>query len=81
MSTEQREKLEADLRQAAVPAGSSVSEQRRLLKGLADAQPLPADVTVTASELAGVRAAEITIDGIARGQRRAVLPWRRVRPW
>jgi epsilon-lactone hydrolase len=65
VSTEQREKLEAGLRQAAVPVGTSVSEQRRLLKGLADAQPLPADVTVTASELGGVPTAEITVDGIA----------------
>ncbi len=65
MSTEQREKLEAGLRQAAVPVGSSVSEQRRLLKGLADAQPLPADVTVTSAALGGVPTAEITVDGIA----------------
>jgi monoterpene epsilon-lactone hydrolase len=48
-----------------VPVGSSVSGQRRPLKGLADAQPLPADVTVTAAELGGVPTAEITVDGIA----------------
>jgi epsilon-lactone hydrolase len=65
VSTEQREKLEAGLRQAALPVGSSVSEQRRLLKGLADAQPLPADVTVTSAALGGVPTAEITIGGIA----------------
>jgi hypothetical protein len=64
VSAEQREKLEAGLRQSAVPVGSSVSEQRRLLKGLASAQPLPADVTVSASELGGVPTAEIIIDGI-----------------
>ena len=65
MSTEQRENLEAVLRQSALPVDSGVSEQRRLLQGLASAQPLPADVTVTAAELGGVPTAEITIDAIA----------------
>ena len=64
MSTEQREKLEAVLRQSAFPAGSDVNEQRRLLRELTSAQPLPADVTVTAAALGGVPTAEITIDGI-----------------
>ena len=63
MSTEQAENLEAILRQSAFPAGSSVSEQRRQLAELAAAQPLPADVTVTAAALGGVPAAEITLDG------------------
>jgi len=63
VSTEQAENLEAILRQSAFPAGSSVSEQRRQLAGLAAAQPLPADVTVTAAALGGVPAAEITLDG------------------
>ena len=53
MSTEQRENLEAILRQSAFPADSDVSEQRRLLQELTSAQPLPADVTVTDLTLAG----------------------------
>ncbi len=64
MSTEQRENLEAVLRQSAFPAGIDISEQRRLLRELTSAQPLPADVTVTAAALGGVPTAEITIDGI-----------------
>jgi acetyl esterase/lipase len=64
VSTEQRENLEAILRQSAFPFGSDVSEQRRLLRELASAQPLPADVTVTAAALGGVPTAEITVDGI-----------------
>jgi acetyl esterase/lipase len=64
VSTEQRETLDAILRQSAFPAGIDVSEQRRLLRELTSAQPLPAGVTVTAAALGGVPAAEITIDGI-----------------
>jgi monoterpene epsilon-lactone hydrolase len=64
VSTEQRENLEAVLRQSAFPAGSDVSEQRRQLRELLSAQPLPAEVTVTAAELGGVPTAEITVDGI-----------------
>ncbi|GAA1650550.1 alpha/beta hydrolase [Kribbella alba] len=64
MSTEQRETLEAVLRQSAFPVGIDVIEQRRLLRELISAQPLPADVTVTAAALGGVPTAEITIDGI-----------------
>ena len=64
MSIEQRETLDAILRQGALPADSDVSEQRRLLKELLSAQPLPADVTVTPGALGGVRTAEITVDGI-----------------
>ena len=64
MSAEQRETLDAILRLSAFPAGSDVSEQRRLLRELLSAQPLPAGVTVTAAALGGVGAAEITIDGI-----------------
>jgi acetyl esterase/lipase len=66
MSTEQRENLDAMLRQSAFPADSDVSEQRRALRELLSAQPLPADVTVTAAELGGVPTAEITVDGIER---------------
>jgi acetyl esterase/lipase len=64
VSAEQREKLEAVLRQSAFPVGIDVNEQRRLLRELASAQPLPADVTVTAGALGGVPTAEITIDRI-----------------
>ena len=45
MSAEQRQALEAILRQAAFPADSDVSEQRRLLRELTAGQPLPPDVT------------------------------------
>jgi epsilon-lactone hydrolase len=64
VSTEQRETLDAILRRSAFPADSDVNEQRRLLKELLSAQPLPADVTVTAAALATVPTAEITVDGI-----------------
>ena len=39
MSTEQQENLEAVLRRSPIPAGSSVSEQRRLLRERASARP------------------------------------------
>jgi epsilon-lactone hydrolase len=64
VSTEQRETLDAILRQSAFPVGSDVSEQRRLLRELLSAQPLPGDVTVTAAALGGVPTAEITVDGV-----------------
>jgi epsilon-lactone hydrolase len=64
VSIEQRENLEAILRQSAFPAGSDVNEQRRQLHQLLSAQPLPADVTVTAAALGGVPTAEITVDGV-----------------
>ena len=56
MSKQQRENLEAILRQSAQAAQSAfpadsdvndVNEQRRQLRELLSAQPLPADVTVT----------------------------------
>jgi epsilon-lactone hydrolase len=65
MSVEQRETLDAILRRSAFPADAGVPEQRRLLKELLSAQPLPADVTVTAGALGGVPTAEVTVDGIA----------------
>ena len=71
MSAEQRENLDAILRQSAFPAGSDVAEQRRQLRELVSAQPLPADVTVTSGELGGVPTAEVTVEGI--GQRHVVL--------
>src|SRR5712691_7438375 len=64
MSTEQRQRLDAILRQGTFPAVADVNEQRRQLKALLSAQPLPADVTVTAATLGGVPIAEITVDGI-----------------
>jgi monoterpene epsilon-lactone hydrolase len=64
VSTEQRATLDAILRQSAFPADADVNEQRRLLRELLSAQPLPADVTVTAAELGGVPTAEVTVDGV-----------------
>jgi len=64
VSTEQAENLDAILRQSAFPADGDVGEQRRLLRELTSAQPLPAGVTVTAAALGGVPTAEITVDGI-----------------
>jgi acetyl esterase/lipase len=65
VSTEQQETLDAILRQSAFPVGSGVDEQRRLLRELAAAQPLPDDVTVATAALGGVPTAAITVDGIA----------------
>jgi acetyl esterase/lipase len=64
VSAEQRETLDAILRQSAFPADSDVIEQRRLLGELLSAQPLPADVTVTTAALNGVPTAEITVDDV-----------------
>ena len=64
MSIEQRQTLDAILRQSSLPVGSDVDEQRRLFREAVSAQPLPADVTVTAAALDGVPTAEITVDGI-----------------
>jgi epsilon-lactone hydrolase len=64
VSKEQRENVDAILRQNAFPFDSDVSELRRRLRELAATQPLPADVTVTAAALGGVPTAEITIGGI-----------------
>jgi epsilon-lactone hydrolase len=64
VSTEQRENLDVILRQSAFPADLDVGELRRLLRELTSAQPLPADVTVTAAALGGVPTAEITVDRI-----------------
>jgi epsilon-lactone hydrolase len=64
VSTEQKETIDAILRQSAFAAGSDVDEQRRLFRETASAQPLPADVTVAAAELGGIPVAEITLDGI-----------------
>jgi monoterpene epsilon-lactone hydrolase len=64
VSTEQQETLDAILRQGAFPVGGDVNDQRRALRELLSAQPLPADVTVTTAALGGVPTAEVTVDGI-----------------
>jgi epsilon-lactone hydrolase len=64
VTAEQRATLDAILRQGAFPADSDVDEQRRLLKELLSAQPLPPEVTVTAGSLGGVQTAEVTVDGV-----------------
>ena len=64
LSTEQQENLDAILRQSAFPDDADVNEQRRALRELLSAQPLPADVTVIAAELGGVPTAEITVGGV-----------------
>jgi epsilon-lactone hydrolase len=64
VSTEQKETLDAILRQSALPADADVNEQRRLLRELVSAQPLPAEVTLSAAALGGVPTAEVTVDGI-----------------
>jgi monoterpene epsilon-lactone hydrolase len=56
--------VDAILRHAAFPVDSDVNEQRRLLREAVSAQPLPAEITVTAAALGGVPTAEITVDGI-----------------
>src|SRR3984885_12155281 len=64
MSAEQRQALEAVLRQNPFPADTDINEQRRLLKELVAGQPLPPELTVTAATLGGVPVAEITVAGI-----------------
>jgi monoterpene epsilon-lactone hydrolase len=64
VSIEQRETLDAILRQGGFPADADVYEQRRLLRELLSAQPPPPDVTVTAADLGGVPTAEVTVDGV-----------------
>ncbi|MEN3271304.1 MAG: epsilon-lactone hydrolase, partial [Actinomycetota bacterium] len=61
MSAEQRQTLHTILRQSAFPPGSDVNEQRRLLRELLSAFPLPADITVTEAALGGVPTAEIIV--------------------
>jgi acetyl esterase/lipase len=64
VSTEQREIVDAILRQSAFPADSDVDELRRLFREAVSALPLPAGVTVTEAALGGVPTAEITVEGI-----------------
>ena len=64
MSTDQQAMVDGILRQSAFPVGSTAQEQRQLLRAALSAQPLPADLTVTAGTLGGVPTAEITIAGI-----------------
>jgi epsilon-lactone hydrolase len=64
VSIQQRETLNAILRQGGFPADADVFEQRRLLKELLSAQPLPPEVTVTDGELGGVPTADVTVEGV-----------------
>jgi monoterpene epsilon-lactone hydrolase len=64
VSAEQRAMIDAILRRSAFPVDSDLNEQRRLLRDAISAQPLPADVTVTAAALGSVATAEITVAGI-----------------
>jgi epsilon-lactone hydrolase len=64
MSTEQQAMVDGILRRSAFPVGSTAQEQRQLLRAALSAQPLPADLTVTAGTLGAVPTAEITIAGI-----------------
>jgi acetyl esterase/lipase len=64
VSIKQQETLDAILRQGTIPADTSIDEQRRLLRELLSAQPLPPDLTVTAATLGGVPTAEVTVDGV-----------------
>jgi epsilon-lactone hydrolase len=64
VSTEQRQTLDVILRQSVFPPSADVTEQRRQLRELLSAQPLPGDVTVTAGALGSVPTAEVTVDGV-----------------
>jgi hypothetical protein len=64
VTTEQQAMVDGILRKSAFPVGSTAQEQRQLLRAALSAQPLPADLTVTAGTLGGVPTAEITIAGI-----------------
>ena len=64
VSTEQQDTLDAILRQSALPVGSDVAEQRRLLHELTSRQPLAPEVTMTSTTLGGVPVAAITVDGV-----------------
>src|SRR5690349_11868162 len=60
VSAEQRETLDAILRQSAFPADSDVNEQRRLLRELLSAQPLPAGLAAQIARR--TRARVISVD-------------------
>jgi monoterpene epsilon-lactone hydrolase len=64
VTTEQKAMVDGILRQSAFPVGSTAQEQRQLLRAALSAQPLPADLTMTAGTLGGVPTAEIAIAGI-----------------
>ncbi|NEN05654.1 alpha/beta hydrolase [Diaminobutyricibacter tongyongensis] len=64
MSTEQKDMVDAILRQSAFPIGSTAQQQRQMLRAALSAQPLPTDLTVTPGTLGGIPTAEITIAGI-----------------
>ena len=77
VSADQRETLDVILRQSAFPVGIDISEQRRLLRELVSAQPLPAEVTVTAVALGGVPTPRSP--STESSPATSVLPRRRVR--
>src|SRR4051794_16753666 len=56
--------VDAILRRAAFPPDSDVDEQRQLLREAVSAQPLAAEINVTAAALGGVPTAEITVEGV-----------------
>src|SRR3954453_19972417 len=56
--------VDAILRRAAFPPDSDVNEQRQLLREAVSAQPLAAEINVTAAALGGVPTAEITVEGV-----------------
>jgi epsilon-lactone hydrolase len=64
VSIEQKAMVDAILRHAAFPPDSDVDEQRRLLREAVSAQPLAAEIDVTAAELGGVPTAEISVEGV-----------------
>jgi len=63
MSVEQREALDAMLRQSPLAVDGDVHEQRRLFAEMMSSQPLAADVMVETAALGPVPTAEITIAG------------------
>jgi hypothetical protein len=75
LSAAQRENLDTILRQSVFPAGADVSGQRRLLRELTWAQPLPVDVTLNAATPSGVRTA-----GAVTLTVRDVVDWQVVAP-
>ena len=64
MSTEQRETLDAILRQSALPPGSGVKSNENCSERRYRRSRYRPTSTVTAAELGGVPTAEITVDGI-----------------
>jgi len=64
MTAQQRDMIDQILRNAPFDLGGDVAVQRPLLEQMLTAQPLPADVRMTAGELGGVPVIFIDIDGV-----------------